>query len=684
MAWNNKYRLSYYNLSGSTVVLNIKENATVSLTNVDGLGEEPIVIKRAGLRCIRSSICEIGLVASSLSQLDSLYTNDPFKYKVEISIGEDLYWRGFLDTELYNVSLVRGFNVERKFVALDSLALLRRLDFMDTSGSAPVKFTGIKSYWNLLQLAFTASQLDFTYIYVGCSTVGSQTNQSGENSFLHSHFVRCDNFYDNSGRPLKWKQVLEGIFGVWNIYVQLYKGDVYVYDAATLLRGSFPWKRYNNSYNYVDSPTIDSNGGSLNSLYPGDLQEEKLPGVQKAIVKSSLYYNNKLISYDVSEDSIGSEIGYQDHTGDSDYAWREYFYQYKYPISAGYGVLTKYKGIGNLNNAIEEYRLSNYLFFTQYYTAFSILYKPYLLNQYNISKYGLLVKMKVKFRTKDYPDKDSGSSGKVYRAVLPIQIKVGNKQAYNGPSDIQFGPSATSWVTAGSPSNRNTFGLKYHYSDIKSPSPIEDKWLVNGEFRGEEWVEGQVIPLTGQLMGELEVNILTRAIILDRVSGNMSMYVDGLYIGGISIMLVELATLNPPSYNDIEYRGELDKNWKEEMSSVELIHGTNKPYFPHAKGAIISYDETYYIYDEVYYRYYSAGGNKEAEKVLLNTMVSNLTNAVSRLSGSFNIPSSLVKYFSHSSFTGKKFLVDDVTEYLRIGRMEAGFLETNIEQLDVI
>lgn len=688
MAWNDKYILSYYSKSNQQIALKIKENATVTATYLKGRGEEPVIVNRKKDSAICVSNCEIGLIANSIGDLDVLYTNDPLKYKVEVTVNGVLYWKGYLDTELYNIPFVRPFNSEYSFQAVDPLTLLSRFEFVDRSGSIPVNYTGLKSYKELIQLALQAVGAEVSYIYVMVSTVGSQTSQSGGTSFLHNHYAICENFVDNKDKPYKWSKVIEGILSPWDLKMEYYKGDVYIYDLSTLIRGTYSWKKYDGSFNYISSTDTNPYYGTINSLLPSDLRVTKIPGVQKATVRSSIYLENKLIAYQTSADSVGNQTGYNDHTGNADYAWREYFYGQDSQMPGYYCFVSRYKGIGNLNNTVEEYRLSLWQAqFGNYNTAFSY-YKPkFLLNQNNIARYGLRLKVKAKFRTKDYPDNPSeSSSNKVFRAYLFCQLKIGNKQAYNNPSVITFGPSATSWVAAGTPTINNTFAIKFHGTrNDDNVSNIEDKWIVNGEFRnGMEWVEGQIIPLTGELVGNLEFNFLTRAIILDKASGDMSMYVDGLYIQSVSLEIVEMGTLNSVSESDIEYTGEIDTNWKNEGETVELIQGTNLLYHPYSKGSIVCYNDSNYLYDELFYRYYSGGGSTFTEKVLLNTMISNLKDPTIELSGGFNVPSSMIGYFTHTYFSGKKFVLKDCSEYLRIERMEGTFIERKLEELNVV
>lgn len=181
---------------------------------------------------LRPSTATIRLLSPSDRTYQHLYTTQVGGVMVEVKRNSKRYWMGALDPELYEepYERVKDYPVSLTF---SDFGHLDRLAFT---------LNGVRSLEELLRNALQAVGLenipiDATHISTLFKAATTQSDGSTLPAIpmrLQDIGIRADNFYDEDGVPMKWREVVEGALQPLGLTMMQRGGKVYLYDLNGL------------------------------------------------------------------------------------------------------------------------------------------------------------------------------------------------------------------------------------------------------------------------------------------------------------------------------------------------------------------------------------------------------------------------------------------------------------------
>lgn len=180
---------------------------------------------------VRGSGCEISLLSTDSMKFIDLYTNDMLEMQIRLFKGTDMIWIGYLDSQLYSEPFDQYDNYPVSLTGNDGLALLDRIDFLNSYG---YKYYSFQSNWYIITEILNKLNIKWNNIYVGLSTVSYEIQYSASTSMFSETYVLCDNFYDEDNKPMSCREVLENILRLFGAYIQMVDGNIYITDINSL------------------------------------------------------------------------------------------------------------------------------------------------------------------------------------------------------------------------------------------------------------------------------------------------------------------------------------------------------------------------------------------------------------------------------------------------------------------
>lgn len=226
----------------------IHEDSETAFSTVGELSfpyDEPLLIeweKRAKEEVIQGSSATLKLISPGDRTYVDLYSVKPCAVRLDVYRGGALYWRGTLDTELYEepYESASGYTVS--------------LTFSDFGVLARKKLYGheVQSLRAILERALEAAGLAGMEIYDGyissrvvpAARLVPETNgptgasSQAEAGLLDELYVSGDNFYDEDGEAITAEEVVEGVLQPLALRMIQCGGLVYVYDLNGLHAGA--------------------------------------------------------------------------------------------------------------------------------------------------------------------------------------------------------------------------------------------------------------------------------------------------------------------------------------------------------------------------------------------------------------------------------------------------------------
>lgn len=226
----------------------IHEDSETAFSTVGELSfpyDEPLLIeweKRAKEEVIQGSSATLKLISPGDRTYVDLYSVKPCAVRLDVYRAGALYWRGTLDTELYEepYESARGYTVS--------------LTFSDFGVLARRKLYGheVQSLRSILERALEAAGLAGMEIYDGyissrvvpAARLVPETNgptgasSQAEAGLLDELYVSGDNFYDEDGEAITAEEVVEGVLQPLALRMIQCGGLVYVYDLNGLHAGA--------------------------------------------------------------------------------------------------------------------------------------------------------------------------------------------------------------------------------------------------------------------------------------------------------------------------------------------------------------------------------------------------------------------------------------------------------------
>lgn len=312
-------RVYYNEFKGLDGILNRVE----ILSEVSGIeeyvktGKSPFVLRYADvmkLDPVHTAQATIHLISQYDFQFISLHTDDMQGYRVDFYRGGILFWTGWLDSELYNEVLSKSSPYEVEFSASD-FNITERLKYINDSDA---KYSDIVPVMTHIKRCLDKLKLPFGKIYIGCTTTIGGISLNSSETALHKSYVTSSNFYDEDGKPMSCREVLDNCLRPFALMMVQKDGNVYVYDYNTIKKG-LPMKRFDfSSMTYEDEEFVDFYYG--NALDIGTMSSEGDYGFEEMFnnvtITSSLYADKDgVFSYDVEEDNLENLISTSDNAG---------------------------------------------------------------------------------------------------------------------------------------------------------------------------------------------------------------------------------------------------------------------------------------------------------------------------------------------------------------------------------
>lgn len=251
-----RYAGEFAGTDGTLWRVEIHEGSETAFSTVGELSfpyDEPLLIeweKRAKEKVIQGSSATLKLISPGDRTYVDLYSVKPCSVRLDVYRGGALYWRGTLDTELYEepYESASGYTVS--------------LTFSDFGVLARKKLYGheVQSLRSILERALEAAGLAGMEIYDGyissrlvpAASRGSEgaagatrseraqapTSSQAEAGLLDELYVSGDNFYDEDGEAITAEEVVEGVLQPLALRMIQCGGLVYVYDLNGLHAGA--------------------------------------------------------------------------------------------------------------------------------------------------------------------------------------------------------------------------------------------------------------------------------------------------------------------------------------------------------------------------------------------------------------------------------------------------------------
>lgn len=600
--YKSRYVLKFKTIYGATINCYIQEyvpiNEVFEAKMLKGSGNKPISIRWSKVNdYIYTSKAEINIVLDDeVNSVSDLFTNDPFKYRVEVYEDDTFVWSGFLDTEIYSQG-IRAIGSNVTLYANDGIALLKRFNTFRINFTEVTPDYSIYSLHSILVGILDEANIQISSILYNTSLRNAIIGTTSTTNILSKLYININNFYKADGSLMNLFDILTEIMKAFNLKCLRYGYNLYVYDDYAMYG--------NNSYLITDKVAFPPEPTTFETKYNQHININNLvkptytfiPARNSFKVVTSTYSINTLPPIAPNEGTVSGYEGTTNYLLLNDYSYKENLYANDsglININTNFYKLVNYIGTGlkNQSTNITVIRLlkstppnlSNY--------AFKIK-TPYLFSKEN-GKYVLQVKLTIKVRTKQYPEApdDLSPSKTINKFYIKPIVKLGDKYVCGYDNDRYNAGYYT-------PVLSDTLG---YYPLGFFGDAINDK-LVNANI---------YIPLYTENQGIVEIifnNYFSASQLVDRNSIDRYNDVISVDIYKIELYIVdrtkpkyyEIFTEGEDSYRKvditdyeladaIDYSLEMynsDTNWITKDNTINTIIGTNYDGFPTSLSSLL-------------------------------------------------------------------------------------------------
>lgn len=686
MAYQKKYYYNFFGLNNQTgYTTEIWQNTTDTLTAIQIIGDKkPFVVTYPKVKnkfeTILGSGCDLNLLSTSASMFFNLYTSDMMEYQIRFYHGDNLIWIGYLNSELYSEPFSESKNYSVSLTGNDGLALLERLDYLQSDGT---DFTGFSTNWNVITNVLSKLGLGWNKIYVSLSTTSSELTIGSSDTILTKTYSYNENYYteDEVDNAMNCKEVLETILKPFSATIQIVNGNIYIIDTNTLAAGgNQTFRRYNGTtFAYETNETINLSLGDISTIKVADSNQTLniISSINKQMIRFSPYVNKnnvEFIDYDASKDifSGSPEVLY---FGTLPYTWYETEYPYstkwskfdstnlgltrsKFSVLTGtnnnQGEIDYYLTIGSLNTPLS----SDGSIFTYTGTLPSIITST-------IKKYYLKVNAKCYVRTTD--NMGDESSVVAYQCKIKTNLVIGDKK-YRWDAD--FG-SSSGWYPANEPQHHLVMNFTSMGKTEKSYEmiSISDKWVdcttgyIDVDFDGGNTYTYQIrkpdsifVPLDIVTVGNtFSFGIGGYQVFNDDANRvNITSQIKDVRIKDIKLTICD-EKFNEIELKDIEHQYWVNKNIKDDAGDISLKLGTNISYNPLAIGGILKNTSGSYSYIQSFTR---GGTTGILEHLLARSIVSNYNTKTIEIECAINNIDSVFGVLTYNNYLTGNFAIE--------------------------
>lgn len=589
------------------------------------------------LEPVQGSQATLKLICESNFQFLDLHTDDMQGYMVKFYRSGQLFWIGYLDSELYNENLTDYAPYAVEFSGAD-FNILERLKFLDEKEKA---YTDIAPFITQLKRCFNKLGLPFQKLYIGCSTVPEGISLAVSETALHVLYIQSANFYDEDGEPMSCREVIESILEPFGLMMVQRDASVYIYDLNTIKSGGV-MKCYNfDTLSYIGDTAVDVQLGDIGEI--GTMSTEASLGFEEMInnvtITSSLYAENISESVDLDKKNFSEEVEPSRPTYDKK------FYRKSTQIeNVGQGLFVVYYGrnyvdtVGKRESVIgcnvtyqptpssisPQFRIRSNKYITKVDQIENSRDYPFYIN----------LKLSTYASTSDHPiliDKaEDVANSNVLKLYCNLYI-VDDQDKIIGYYNV-LGDSTQKWtLTPNGVIDQGKCVLWFGREN--SGGSILDNWEVNANKPGiivnkpgalPASLVGKGIYVNPDLSGRLVFEITNKCEIYDPDSGKM---VDAGKIKSILYDKINLDVVNSsgesPSTDDYEFKSYINKKVESDYNDITLkCISANEDKLPVGKANILKKVDNHY---ELQLSYTRSGQTDILERLLMCTIHSNFT-----------------------------------------------------------
>lgn len=211
--------------------------------------------------------------------LRSLFSTDYRQFRVTLERSGIVEWCGYIKPELYT----QDYSSDLFSLELECMSAMSVLEYLDYTIKDEEK--SFVSLWYLLKRCIEESGGEYTSVYIPhVYASGESQYVSGEN-VLEKMLISEQDFFDEDGKAMKLKEILEEICKFLNWTCVDWKGELYFVDID-----------HEGVYNKYDSSLAVKENANANSLIVQDIgfagsdhSLDILPGYNRVTVKCSNY-----------------------------------------------------------------------------------------------------------------------------------------------------------------------------------------------------------------------------------------------------------------------------------------------------------------------------------------------------------------------------------------------------------
>src|SRR5690554_779053 len=297
MAFTVKYFAEWTDFNGSpcrlellTDAVNVAEelrvtNCIVTYPEIYLLDKEPV--SGTGI--------EISFLSpTKLYFLNKLYTTNPQEVQIKLFRNGTPGFLGWMDSEEYSDEWTDAVNYEVTITGNNGFALLDRIAY-----NGPSVLT---SLYDLVHAAVVATGLPYATI-----TVATGTTMPGEGTLetcLNKIYAKPDNFVDEKGVVMSWREVLESILTPLDLGVFAYGNTVYLRDTHTMGAGGVQKSK-------TMAGTSGGSSGLPSPILLDWVLDESTIAYEKALNRATVKFNKykyDKVSFPITEDTVGGSF----------------------------------------------------------------------------------------------------------------------------------------------------------------------------------------------------------------------------------------------------------------------------------------------------------------------------------------------------------------------------------------
>lgn len=390
-SYGTLYRCQYVTRTGDTHKTEIKEKGySGAIIDVEG-GIPPTTYRLRGegerdkFITVLPGEMEINFISETDNYYESIYTNDPEKYRMVHSINGTAVWTGKVLTNQYEESYINP-PYPVNIVATDALPQLQDILFLDDFGNM---LTG--EYKQIVVIAFIMRKLGLNLsIRSGCNIFADSMNKTASDDPLDQAYINVDRYYKIQNNPTCW-DVLHWILEPYNAQVIQWNNcwNIIRVEERT---ANWNYREYNSNGTYVTNGAQTSLIALKNSSYNNRMvwanQNQRLR-IMPGFGSVRLIYNlgNKYNIFDNGDFKLTSRLNYDMAIGDETVQLVPDLNGFQVVNSGGTGVYVGYEQLEQSNIAVA-------------FTTFGFDGFDYLISDNINLKMGTIDKLRINVRFK--------------------------------------------------------------------------------------------------------------------------------------------------------------------------------------------------------------------------------------------------------------------------------------------